>query len=186
MPGGREVPVTESNKVRYIHLVANHHLNGRIRQQSAAFLSGLQMLVKPEWTLMFSEEELQTLISGSREALDLRDLVAHSSYSGGYYPEHPTIRLLWEVVGAFPPAEQRLFLKFVTACSRPPLLGFRHLEPGFCVHRSGVGGSNAPDHEADVHRLPTSVCRGPFSSALHLSRLAARDATHRWMKLSAS
>ncbi len=29
------------------------------------------------------------------------------------------------MLGSLAPAEQRLFLKFVTACSRAPLLGFR-------------------------------------------------------------
>jgi hypothetical protein len=37
---------------------------------------------------MFNEEELQMLVSGSREALDLRDLQAHAAYAGGYSPEH--------------------------------------------------------------------------------------------------
>jgi ubiquitin-protein ligase E3 C len=31
------------------------------------------------------------------------------------------------------PSEQEAFLKFVTACSRPPLLGFKYLEPQLCV-----------------------------------------------------
>lgn len=115
--------MTESNKLRYIHLVANHHLNTRIRQQSAAFVTGLSMLIKPEWTAMFSEEELQTLISGSKEGLNLGDLMAHSSFSGGYTADHPTIQMLWETIAAFDPSQQRAFIKFVTACSRPPLLG---------------------------------------------------------------
>ena len=38
-------------------------------------------------------------------------------------------------------------LKFATSCSRPPLLGFSHLQPPFCVHR-------ATNEEG---RLPTSA-----------------------------
>ena len=38
-------------------------------------------------------------------------------------------------------------LKFATSCSRPPLLGFAHLLPAFCVHR-------ATDEEG---RLPTAA-----------------------------
>jgi hypothetical protein len=40
---------------------------------------------------------------------------------------------LWEAVRSFTPAQQRQFLKFVTSCSRAPLLGFAYLEPQLCV-----------------------------------------------------
>lgn len=48
-------------------------------------------------------------------------------------------------------------LRFVTACSRPPLLGFAALFPPFCVHRSAVPGVDAPDGSADLARLPTAA-----------------------------
>ena len=45
-------------------------------------------------------------------------------------------------------ADQRAAtLKFVTSCSRPPLLGFAHLQPAFCVYRA----------TAEEGRLPTSA-----------------------------
>lgn len=43
IPGGRDVPVTASNVVRYIHLMANHRLNTQIHAQSMAFLRGFQV-----------------------------------------------------------------------------------------------------------------------------------------------
>ncbi len=52
----------------------------------------------------------------------------------------------------FTPDQQAAFLRFVTACSRPPLLGFRYLEPQLCVQMAG----SALDAAAQ-QRLPTSA-----------------------------
>jgi len=35
--------------------------------------------------------------------------------------------------------ERSAFLKFVTSCSKPPLLGFEHLEPPFAIRCVEVG-----------------------------------------------
>lgn len=45
--------------------------------------------------------------------------------SGGYSATHPVIQIFWEVVEGFTDEEKRKLLKFVTSCSRPPLLGFK-------------------------------------------------------------
>lgn len=44
---------------------------------------------------------------------------------GGYSAEHPVIKVFWRVVEGFTDEEKRKLLKFVTSCSRPPLLGFK-------------------------------------------------------------
>lgn len=41
VPGGAQVAVTDSNKLQYIHLAADWHLNGRLGASSAAFARGL-------------------------------------------------------------------------------------------------------------------------------------------------
>ena len=41
----------------------------------------------------------------------------------------------WEVIEEFTPEQQRKFLKFMTSCSRQPLLGFTSLEPPPCVQQ---------------------------------------------------
>lgn len=40
-PGGADVAVTNANKLLYIHLVADWHLNGRLGAAAAAFAAGL-------------------------------------------------------------------------------------------------------------------------------------------------
>lgn len=44
---------------------------------------------------------------------------------GGYSANHPVIQIFWEVVENFTDDEKRKLLRFVTSCSRPPLLGFK-------------------------------------------------------------
>ena len=72
---------------------------------------------------LFSPRELQILISGTPSPIDLEDLKANTNYTGGYSPEHLTIIKFWEVVETFNETQKAQLLKFVTSCSRPPLLG---------------------------------------------------------------
>jgi ubiquitin-protein ligase E3 C len=39
-PGGKDIRVDSSNRIEYIHLVADFYLNRRIRQQCKAFYKG--------------------------------------------------------------------------------------------------------------------------------------------------
>ncbi|XP_075085690.1 E3 ubiquitin-protein ligase UPL6 isoform X1 [Nicotiana tabacum] len=152
LPGGKSIRVTSENVITFIHLVANHRLNFQIRQQSSHFLRGFQQLIQKEWIDMFNEHELQLLISGSLDGIDIDDLRAHTNYTGGYHKEHYIVDMFWGVVKSFSLENQRKFLKFVTGCSRGPLLGFRYLEPLFCIQRAGGNAS-----EEALDRLPTSA-----------------------------
>lgn len=153
VPGGRDIQVTNENVIKYVHLVAHHRLNTQIRQQSVHFLRGFQQVIDSEWIDMFNEHEVQILISGSQEGMDVDDLRKHAHYAGGYDENHPVIEMFWEVVQSLELKLQQKFLKFVTGCSRGPLLGFKHLEPQFCIQRAGLddGAQEALD------RLPTSA-----------------------------
>uniref|UniRef100_A0A7N0UEM1 HECT-type E3 ubiquitin transferase n=1 Tax=Kalanchoe fedtschenkoi TaxID=63787 RepID=A0A7N0UEM1_KALFE len=152
LPDGKNKRVTNDNVIPFIHLVANHRLNSQIRQQSSHFLRGFQQLIRKDWIDMFNEHELQLLISGSLDGLDIDDLRAHTNYAGGYNKEHYIIEMFWEVLKGFSLENQMNFLKFVTGCSRGPLLGFQHLEPWFCIQRAGGDAS-----EDALSRLPTSA-----------------------------
>ena len=68
--------------MEYIRRVADYRLNQQLRLPTHAFLHGFFELVRPEWVRMFNEEEMQMLISGSEEGLDLEDLKAHVNYAG--------------------------------------------------------------------------------------------------------
>jgi len=161
IPGGKDIAVTNDNRIRYIYLIAHYRLNQQIKIQCDAFLRGFSDMIKPEWIQMFSPHELQFLISGAPGGIDMQDFRANVNYSGGYSDHHPVIELFWEAVSSFTPAQQRDLLKFTTSCSRPPLLGFAYLYPRFCIH---VSRGDTTDQDA---YLPTA------STCMNLLKLPA-------------
>jgi ubiquitin-protein ligase E3 B len=134
VPGGRAVPVTNENKISYIHRVAQFHMCTQLQHQTKAFVRGFHSIVNPEWLGYFSPREIQQLISGDTVELDMEDLKKNVEYLGGFHPGHQIVRWLWDVLCKdFTTAEKALFLKFVTGCSKPPVLGFAHLNPPFSI-----------------------------------------------------
>ncbi|TDH71982.1 hypothetical protein CCR75_000804 [Bremia lactucae] len=135
IPGGGNIPVTNRNKTRYIHLVANYYLNTQIHDQSTAFRMGVCDLIDPRWLQMFNEPELQVLISGKSGKIDIEDLKANTRYTGGYHAFDKRVAWLWQALVSFTPSEQAAFLQFTTSCQRAPLLGFASLTPPFGVQK---------------------------------------------------
>ncbi|RCN43813.1 hypothetical protein ANCCAN_10202 [Ancylostoma caninum] len=134
VPGGRTIQVTNENKIDYVHRMAHHRVFSQTKQQCRAFVAGAQSVLNPAWLFLFAPHELQFIISGYTSDIDLADLKKHVQYYGGFHGSHRLIKWLWEIVEKdFTPDERRLFLKFVTSCSRPPLLGFSYLEPPFSI-----------------------------------------------------
>ena len=71
---------------------------------------------------MFNQQEVQILIGGAHTPIDLDDLRAHTNYGGLYDDNELTIQIFWKVVNGFNQEQRQLLLRFVTSCSRPPLL----------------------------------------------------------------
>ncbi|PRQ70668.1 hypothetical protein AAT19DRAFT_10825 [Rhodotorula toruloides] len=148
IPGGSEIPVTNDNRMQYIVLVSNYRLNVQIAPQCRAFYQGLFEIVNPRWLHMFNQSELAILVGGTEEVIDIDDLKANTVYSGFAEEENtPTIRAFWDVVESFDKDQRAKLVKFVTACERPPLLGFGQLNPKFAIRNAG----------GDQTRLPTSA-----------------------------
>ena len=81
-PGGSNIPVTDSNKIEYVHLMADYRINKQIRSHCNAFRQGLNDVLQLEWLQMFNSVELQVLISGASVPIDLVDLRQNTKYSG--------------------------------------------------------------------------------------------------------
>jgi hypothetical protein len=82
-PGGRDIAVRADNVVEYVHRLSDFRLNRQMDRAANAFLAGFFELIRPRWVRMFNEAELQMLISGSEEGIDVDDLVEHVNYAGG-------------------------------------------------------------------------------------------------------
>lgn len=147
-PNGESVSVTTTNRLNYIHEVANFKLNQCLYLPSKHFLEGLHRIIDRKWLNMFDPYELQMLISGGENTVNLEDWKNNVSY-GGYFDDDITVKYFWEVVEEMDSKERGRLIKFVTSVSKAPLLGFGSLTPRFGIRNSG----RYPD------RLPTaSTC----------------------------
>jgi len=166
IPNGSNVAVTKENRLQYIYLVSHYRLSRQIRLQSDAFFEGLSEIIDDKWLKMFNQQELQILLGGVNAPIDLQDLRANTQY-GGLYDDHaPTIEAFWEVLESFSQEQRRAFLRFVTSCSRPPLLGFKELRPQFAIR----------DSSSDQNWLPTaSTCVNLLKLPRYESESVLRD-----------
>lgn len=148
IPGGKLIQVNKSNKLNYIHQVSNFKLNTSIRMQTQSFLKGLNQIIDSSWLNMFDPHELQMLISGGINNVNILEWKENVEY-GGYLENDSTVKLFWEVVEEMSNEEHCKLIKFVTSVGRAPLLGFGSLDPKFGIRNSG----------SNVDRLPTaSTC----------------------------
>lgn len=158
VPGGRLQPVTNENRINYIHSMAFFRMHTQIWDQTSAFIRGFRSIINPDWLSLFSMVELQRLISGDTSPLDLKDLRRNTQYFGGFHDSHRVIGWLWDILAKdFTEDERRLFLKFVTSCSSPPCGGFGHMEPQFSIRCVEVGDDD------DTGDTIGSVIRGFFT-----------------------
>lgn len=158
--GGKDISVTNDNKLQYIYAMADYKLNRQVLPLSNVFYRGLTDLISPSWLKLFNASEFNQLLSGGNHDIDVDDLRNNTRYTGGYTEGSRTVKLFWEVIREFEPKERCMLMKFVTSCSRAPLLGFKHLQPSFTIHKvacdlplwATFGGQ-------DVDRLPSaSTC----------------------------
>uniref|UniRef100_A0A914YK25 Ubiquitin-protein ligase E3B n=1 Tax=Panagrolaimus superbus TaxID=310955 RepID=A0A914YK25_9BILA len=158
VPSGRSIKVTNENKIVYIHTMAQHRVVKQTKKQRDHFISGFRSIISSTWLSLFSTHELQMLISGTTYDIDVGDLRKNTAYYGGFHSKHRVIKWLWEIIEHdFTSDERKLFLKFVTSCSRGPLLGFCSLEPPFSIRCIEVGD------DQDQGDTLGSVVRGFFA-----------------------
>uniref|UniRef100_A0A8C5R785 HECT-type E3 ubiquitin transferase n=1 Tax=Leptobrachium leishanense TaxID=445787 RepID=A0A8C5R785_9ANUR len=78
-PNGANILVTEDNKKEYVHLVCQMKMTGAIRKQLAAFLEGFYEIIPKRLISIFTEQELELLISGL-PTIDIDDLKSNTEY----------------------------------------------------------------------------------------------------------
>lgn len=143
------VQVSPENKMQFVRLMTLFKLSKQSDRVMKAFVEGLFMVIKPYWLLLFNPYELQTLISGDDDDIDIGDLQANVQYGGGYMGHDQTIVDLFQILREFDNETRGKFIKFVTSSSKQPLLGFKELNPKFGINKAGP----------DLNRLPTaSTC----------------------------
>ncbi|KAM0751833.1 HECT-domain-containing protein [Meredithblackwellia eburnea MCA 4105] len=172
VPGGSDIAVTNENRIRYIYLTSHYRLNGQMALQCAAFFSGLSEIIPERFLRMFNQEELRMLVGGVDRPIDIEDLKANTVYGGWDGDEaNDTIRNFWSVVERFDKDDRSKLVKFVTSCARPPLLGFKELNPRFAIRRAGDDQSRLPTSSTCVNllKLPDFKDKDLLEEKLRLS-----------------
>jgi len=153
-----------------VYSVSHHKLNVEGAAATKAFLAGFREVIPANYIKMFSARELQKVIGGEGgSGIDVEDLKNTMVYSGGYHPSQPIIQWLWEVVFDMSGDEQRMFLKFITSCSRRPLLGFKSLSPVPAIQKVYLEGQEGI-------RLPSSAtCMNLLKLPCYASKEVLRE-----------
>lgn len=176
-PNGRNIAVTEENKIEYVRLVCQMKMTGAIRKQLNAFLEGFYDIIPKRLISIFNEQELELLISGL-PVVDIDDLRTNTEY----YKYQPTslqvrsnllgvvmlfemglfwsmysifvlsqIQWFWRALRSFDQADRAKFLQFVTGTSKVPLQGFAALEG-----MSGIQKFQIHRDDRSTDRLPSA------------------------------
>ncbi|EPY73517.1 e3 ubiquitin-protein ligase HUWE1, partial [Camelus ferus] len=146
-PNGANILVTEENKKEYVHLVCQMRMTGAIRKQLAAFLEGFYEIIPKRLISIFTEQELELLISGL-PTIDIDDLKSNTEYHK-YQSNSIQIQWFWRALRSFDQADRAKFLQFVTGTSKVPLQGFAALEgmngiQKFQIHRDDRSTDRLP------------------------------------------
>merc|ERR1712142_35424 len=144
---GRNVIVTGQNKADYIRLVCQMKMTGAIRKQINAFLDGFYDIIPKRLISIFTEQELELLISGL-PSIDIDDLKTNTEYHK-YQVNSLQIVWFWRALRSFDQTDRAKFLQFVTGSSKVPLQGFGALE--------GMNGAQ----KFQIHRDDRSTDRLP-------------------------
>lgn len=147
--GGLDIPVEEDNKQEYIDLMVKWRMDRGVSQQMESLVKGFREIIPLSLVKQFDAQELEFVIAGTVE-IDVRDWRNHTDYRNGYYAEHPTIKLFWDVIENFSNEQRLRLLQFVTGTSSMPFEGFKALK-----------GSNGPklftiDNVGEPESLPRS------------------------------
>lgn len=160
---GADTPVTNANREEYAALYAEHILVTSVQSQFEAFQKGFLLVCDGPALSLLTPRELEQLVCGVPH-LDFRALQSHAKYDAGFHPDHPTVKLFWEVVHSMSADEQRALLFFATGCDRAPVGGLGKLQ--FILQRAGP----------DAMDLPTAhTCFNLLAMPEYTSRAKLRD-----------
>lgn len=126
-PGGETKMVTNANRREYVDLYVRYLLDTGVSRQFEPFKRGFFTVCAGNALTLFRPEEIELLVRGSDELLDVTSLRGVAVYSG--WPNHaiperePTVQWFWDTFERASPADQRRLLSFITGSDRIPAMG---------------------------------------------------------------
>ncbi|EEP81739.1 conserved hypothetical protein [Uncinocarpus reesii 1704] len=129
-PGGEKRPVTNSNRREFVDLYVKYMLDGAVSRQFEPFKRGFFTVCGGNALHLFRPEEIELLVRGSDEALDIPSLRAVAVYE--HWPaanpeREPVVNWFWDFFARVSPRDQRKILSFITGSDRIPAMGATNL-----------------------------------------------------------
>uniref|UniRef100_W8BYZ8 E3 ubiquitin-protein ligase HUWE1 n=1 Tax=Notamacropus eugenii TaxID=9315 RepID=W8BYZ8_NOTEU len=176
-PNGANILVNEENKKEYVHLVCQMRMTGAIQKQLAAFLEGFYEIIPKHLISIFTEQELELLISGL-PTIDIDDLKSNTEYHK-YQSNSIQIQWFWRALRSFDQADRAKFLQFVTGTSKVPLQGFAALEgmngiQKFQIHRDDRSTDRLPSAHTCFNQLDLPAYEN-YEKLCHMLLLAIQE-----------
>lgn len=129
--GGATRPVTNANRREFVDLYVHYLLEQSVARQYEPFKRGFFTVCAGNALSLFRPEEIELLVRGSDEPLDINSLRAVATYDG--WPkdrppqEQEQITWFWEFFEDLAPGDQRKMLSFITGSDRIPAMGATNL-----------------------------------------------------------
>ncbi|KAK3387640.1 hypothetical protein B0H63DRAFT_392960 [Podospora didyma] len=128
-PAGERRAVTNANRREYVDLYVRYLLDTAITRQFEPFKRGFFTVCGGNALSLFRPEEIELLVRGSDEPLDIGSLKVVAEYENwgacvsNPAETEPVIRWFWESFERAPPKNQRRLLSFITGSDRIPAMG---------------------------------------------------------------
>lgn len=131
-PNGQKRAVNNSNRKEFVDLYVHYLLDTSVTRQYEPFKRGFFTVCGGNALSLFRPEEIELLVRGSDEPLDIASLRAVASYDGwpkdeGSPEYQPQVVWFWDFFARVAPADQRKILSFITASDRIPAMGATNL-----------------------------------------------------------
>lgn len=126
VPDGRDKPVTDANKLEFLHLKLRYLMLDRYAPQLQALSLGLFEIIPQEALLVFDYQELELVLCGLPE-IDVTDWKRNTVVAPSLNDTPMVVDWFWEVIQGFTEDERARFLQFSTGSSRVPVQGFKGL-----------------------------------------------------------
>ena len=126
-PDGANRPVTNTNRKEFVDLYIRHLLDSSIARQYEPFKRGFFSVCEGNALSLFRPEEIELLVRGSEEPLDVETLRAVAIYDGwgkcASPADEPVVTWFWESFAKAGSNYQRKLLSFITSSDRIPAMG---------------------------------------------------------------
>ncbi|RIA93174.1 hypothetical protein C1645_796650 [Glomus cerebriforme] len=126
VPNGQNIPVTKYNREEYVERYVNFVLTDSIKEQFEPFKRGFYHVCGGNALSLFQPEEIELLVRGSAEPLEIDELQAVTVYER-FHEDEETIRNFWSIFREMDPPMQRKLLTFVTGTDRFPATGLANV-----------------------------------------------------------